>query len=92
MMRTLRMEELKPGKRVWLEDNGLAFKTLRLRRAFILRVSPVSVVFFPFLRLPAASYSTTFPKAATWTNNNIAKKTIIFMSFSPFDWLSLIFD
>ena len=61
-MRTLRMEELKPGKSVWLEDNGLAFKTMRLRRAFILRVSPASVVFFPFLRLPAASYS----KELTW--------------------------
>ncbi len=56
-MRTLRVEELKPGKSVWLENNGLAFKELRLNRVTVLAVTEKYVYFFPFLRLPLMTYN-----------------------------------
>ena len=61
-MRTLRVEELKPGKSVWLENNGLAFKVLRLNRVTVLAVTEKHIYFFPFLRLPL----TTYNRDLTW--------------------------
>ncbi len=56
-MRTLCVKELKPGKSVWLENNGLAFKVLRLYRVTVLAVTDKHVYFFPFLRLPLMTYN-----------------------------------
>ena len=58
-MRPMRLSELKPGKTVWLESYGYAFKTLRLVKAVVLVATSSAVYFaFPFCKMDAASYNT----------------------------------
>ena len=61
-MRILELRELQPGRRVWLENNGLAFKNMHLRQTTVRWVTSSTVFFSPFLRLPIASYN----KELTW--------------------------
>ncbi len=56
-MQVLGLRKLKPGKKVWLEDNGFAFKELHISRATILVVTKRHIYFFPFKRLPVAVYN-----------------------------------
>ncbi len=58
-MRPMKLYELKPGKTVWLESYGYAFKTLRLVKAVVLAATSSAVYFaFPFCKMDAASYNT----------------------------------
>ena len=58
-MRVLALADLKPGKTVWLESYGYAFKTLRLIRTTVLAATPSAVYFaFPFCKMDTASYNT----------------------------------
>ena len=58
-MRPMKLYELKPGKTVWLESYGYAFKTLRLVKAVVLVATSSAVYFaFPFCKMDAASYNT----------------------------------
>ena len=58
-MRPMKLSELKPGKTVWLESYGYAFKTLRLVKAVVLAVTSSAVYFaFPFCKMGSASYNT----------------------------------
>ena len=58
-MRPMKLSELKPGKTVWLESYGYAFKTLRLVKAVVLAVTSSAVYFaFPFYRMDALGYNT----------------------------------
>ena len=58
-MRPMKRYELKPGKTVWLESYGYAFKTLRLVKAVVLVATSSAVYFaFPFCKMDAASYNT----------------------------------
>ena len=57
-MRVLALDDLKPGKTVWLESYGYAFKTLQLTRAVVLAVTSTSIFFaFPFRRMDCSSYN-----------------------------------
>ena len=57
-MRPLNLPELKPGKTVWLESYGYAFKTLHLTKATVLAVTSTAVYFaFPFCKMDTASYN-----------------------------------
>ena len=48
-MKVLDISALKPGKTVWLESYGYAFKALRLARVTIIAVTASTVYFvFPF--------------------------------------------
>ena len=58
----LHVTQLRPGRTVWLENNGLAFKVLRLNRVTVLAVTEKHIYFFPFLRLPL----TTYNRDLTW--------------------------
>lgn len=57
MKTVLKASALLPGRSVWLEDNGFAFKKLKLIKAKVLIVTQRYVYFFPFTRLPLASYN-----------------------------------
>ena len=58
-MRPMKLSELKPGKTVWLESYGYAFKTLRLVKAVVLAVTSSAVYFaFPFCKMDASGYNT----------------------------------
>ena len=57
-MKVLNLSEIKPGKTVWLESYGYAFKTLHLTRSAVLAVTPSAVYFaFPFSRMDCGSYN-----------------------------------
>ena len=57
-MSPMKLSELKPGKTVWLESYGYAFKTLRLVKAVVLAVTSSAVYFaFPFCKMDASSYN-----------------------------------
>ena len=57
-MRILNLHELTPGKTIWLESYGYAFKTLRLSKATVLAVTSSAVYFaFPFCKMDCASYN-----------------------------------
>ena len=56
-MRVLNARELFPGRLVWLENNGFAFKKLSLTPVVILAVSRKNAFFFPFHRLPLSRYN-----------------------------------
>ena len=56
-MNVLQPSDLKPGRRVWLEDYGLAFKKLRMSKVTVLLATREYMLFFPFRRLPMATYN-----------------------------------
>ena len=59
----MNFSEQKPGKSVWLESYGYAFKTLRLSKVVILAVTPSAIYFaFPFSKMGTVSYNTVL----TW--------------------------
>lgn len=57
MSRVLEARQLYPGRLVWLENNGFAFKMLHLSKSRILMVTRKAVYFFPFRRLPLTAYN-----------------------------------
>lgn len=57
-MLVLSVRNLAPGKMVWLENNGFAFKELHLSRVMVLAITKRYAYFFPLRRLPLAAYNT----------------------------------
>lgn len=56
-MRVLDKTELTPGKSVWLEDNGLAFKEMDLLHCTCIWIGKQDAVFLPFRKLDLRLYN-----------------------------------